>query len=497
MIVNFKELIVLSPILVIIITIVIVLLSISYRRNQFLHAGVTICGLCVSIVFLIVVWCFYNNVYSIFQLICFDNFSVFCTMLTLISSLLSGTLAYNWLFRYPNDRTDEFYLLLLISSIGGVLLVTTNHLVILFLGMELLSLPLFGLVGYSFFKKYSLEASIKYVVLSGVSSSFLLLGMSLVYAETGCLMFTAINQSLLLLQSSSWLYRPILVVGLCIMMVGFGVKLSFVPFHFWVPDIYQGTSYPVLMYLTNSIKIAVISVLIRFFLIIPDQYNEIFHILLSISACCSIIFGNLMATQQNSIKRILAYASIAHTGYLLVGLITLKEDSSIVLEFIGIYLINYLISSIGIFSIVGIISKKYYTDNEDADSIFAYRGLFWKHPILSIFFTIILLSFAGVPMTLGFISKFYLFMLGIGNQLWWTVIFMGIGSIIGMFYYLKIVASLYVRPVRSICSYSFSAISTNWICTIEGMMVILFTFFILFLGLYPQFIMRYLCFFLD
>lgn len=486
MIITLEKIIVLMPILIIGITIIIILLSIAYNRNQRLHAGLAIFGLFLSIISLGIMRNYQCVIHSVFQLVFIDNFAILCAILILISSIFSGVLAYRWLLNHVNNRGDEFYLLLLISSFGGILLTTTNHLAMLFLGIELLSLPLFGLIGYSFFRKYSLEASIKYVILSGVSSSFLLLGMALVYTDTGCLLFTEINK-LLLVSRSSWLYQqPMLIVGLSIMMVGFGFKLSFVPFHLWTSDVYQGAPYPVSMYLATSSKIAVMSVLIRFFLVFSDQYSEVFYIFLSSSACFSILFGNLLAVQQNNIKRVLAYSSIAHIGYLLVSVIVLKKNP-IVLEAAGIYLISYLISNIGIFSVIGIVSSKYCSDGEDADSLYLYRGLFWKNPLLSVVFTIILLSLAGMPITLGFISKFYLFMLGIDSELWCVLVCMSIGSIIGMFYYLKIMMNLYLRPAGNICLYS--AIVSNWNFTAEGMIAMIFTFFILFLGLYPQPIM--------
>lgn len=480
MVINLKELILLLPIIIIGITVILVLLSVAYQRNKFLHAIYTMFGLCVSIMSLGVVWR-YRVIDNVYQLICVDNFSILCTALILISSVFSGILAYQWLSRYPNDRCDEFYLLLLISNVGGVLLTATNHLVILFVGIELLSLPLFGLIGYSIFNKYSLEASIKYVVLSGISSSFFLLGIAFIYIKTGCLLFTEIHQSLLIYQSV-WLYQPMLIIGIGMMMVGFGFKLSFVPFHLWTPDVYQGSSYPVSMYLTTSIKFAVISSLIRFFLVFPNQYNEIFHIFLSIIACCSILFGSIMATQQNSIKRILAYSSIVHVGYVLIGMTVLKE-SSIVLESVFVYFIGYMIANIAIFSVIGIMSNEYCI-NEDVDSLLLYRGLFWKKPILSILCTIILLSLAGMPITLGFIGKFYLFMLGISSKLWFLIIFMSIGSVISIFYYLKIMINLYTRPMKNICMYSDTV--SNWMYTFEGGIIIICTICVLFLGMYPQ-----------
>lgn len=496
MIIVFAELIALLPVIIIGVTVLIILLSITYRRNNSLHAVFTIIGLCLAIISVVrIVW-HDQYVHDVFKLVCIDKFSVLYMMLVLISSGLSGILAYKWLLRHSKNRGDEFYILLLISSIGGILLTTTNHLVMLFVGIELLSLPLFGLVGYCFFNQGSLEASIKYIILSGVSSAFLLLGMALLYASTGCLSFTALNKLLLTSYFFSHSHhQSMFIVGLSIMMVGFGFKLSFVPFHLWIPDVYQGAAYPVSMYLATSSKIAIISVLMRFFLILPEQYSEMLHIFLSSVACCSILFGNLLAVQQNNIKRVLACSSIANTGYLLVGLIALKKNV-IALEAIDMYLISYLIANIGVFSIIGVISNVCDINRNDIDTLYLYKGLFWKEPILSVFFTIMLLSLVGIPMTLGFIGKFYLFVAGINSQLWGLVIFLGIGSVIGMFYYFKIMIYLYVRPVGQACFLYSSSVIFNWCRTIEGMIAMISVFCILFFGVFPQPVIRFLRFLL-
>ncbi|URJ31186.1 NADH-quinone oxidoreductase subunit NuoN [Blochmannia endosymbiont of Camponotus sp.] len=479
MIITWIQIIALLPVLIIGATTVIILLSIAYRRNLFLHALLTIFGLIIAMVSLEIVR--RQGIQNICQSICIDNFAIFYIILVLVSSLASAILAYSWLLSYPSNR-DEFYLLLLISSIGGMLLASTSHLGILFLGIELISLPLFGLIGYSFFKKFSLEASIKYIILSGISSSFILFGIALIYAVTGCLSFTSIIRVLNLITSHQSIL--LLIIGLGMVMIGFGFKLSLVPFHLWTPDVYQGAPSSVSLYLTTSSKIAIISVLIRLFMVFPDQYNQIFYIFLSGTACCSTLFGNLMAIKQNNIKRVLAYSSIAHVGYTLIGVIAALQTNSMALEAIGIYLISYLLANIGAFGVISIMSV-FYSDSYDTDVLFTYRGLFWHQPILSILFTIIILSLAGIPMTLGFIGKFYLFVLGINSQLWWLTIFVAMSSVIGIIYYLRIIINLYLNPSINYFSINSSAAS-SWVVTPNGILVIIVSFFILLLGLYPQ-----------
>ncbi|URJ26001.1 NADH-quinone oxidoreductase subunit NuoN [Blochmannia endosymbiont of Camponotus sp.] len=482
MLMTWTQIILLLPVLIIGMTIVIIMLSIAYRRNLFLHTSLTIFGFSLAIVSIGLVWD--QKARDILQLMCVDNFSILYIILVLVSGLSSSVLAYKWLLIYPSKNRDEFYLLLLISSIGGILLATTNHLVILFLGMELISLPLFGLIGYSFFKKFSLEASIKYIILSGVSSSFILFGIALIYAATGFLSFTSISQLLRLHIIASNQSILISTIGLGMMMVGFGFKLSLVPFHLWTPDIYQGAPSSISLYLTTSSKIATISVLIRLFMVFPNQYNKVFCIFLSGIACCSVLFGNLMAIKQDNIKRVLAYSSIAHTGYVLIGVIAVLQANPIALETIGIYLVSYVLTSIGVFGIISIMSVFYANEDTDVDSLFLYRGLFWHRPMLSVLFTITILSLAGIPMTLGFIGKFYLFVLGIDSKLWWLTIFIAMSSVISIFYYLRIIINLYLNPINRL-NINFDSLS-NWSVTPDGIIVIIVSFSILFLGLYPK-----------
>lgn len=487
MIITIDQIIALLPILIIGITIVIVILSISYCRNHFKHALFTITGLILSGIFaLSIIW---NNrsVYCFDQLIYINSFSVFYTILILFVSIMSSILVYIWLSNYPSNRRDEFYLLLLISSMGGILLTTANHLVILFLGMELISLPLLGLIGYTIFRKKSIESSIKYMILSGISSSFLLFGIALVYMETGFLSFNEIKEALSAhncnISTASFIQVMLLtIIGLTMIMVSFAFKLSVVPFHLWTPDIYKGSSTIVAMYLATGSKIAVVSVMIRFLLILPDQYYKIFYVFFLVAACCSMLFGSCMAMQQNNIKKILAYSSITNSGYLLIALSTRHINDTITQEAISIYLISYVFANIAIFGIINIISNCC-LNKKNLDTLLMYRGLFWRNPILSVVFTITLLSLAGIPMTFGFIGKFYLLLIGISYKLWILIFLMVISSVISIIYYLKIVTNLYLSSISNSVSYNNF---DNWIYTPGGIIIIAISVFILIFGVYPQ-----------
>ncbi|MDU1268496.1 MAG: NADH-quinone oxidoreductase subunit N, partial [Escherichia coli] len=412
-----QNLIALLPLLIVGLTVVVVMLSIAWRRNHFLNATLSVIGLNAALVSLWFVG--QAGAMDVTPLMRVDGFAMLYTGLVLLASLATCTFAYPWLEGY-NDNKDEFYLLVLIAALGGILLANANHLASLFLGIELISLPLFGLVGYAFRQKRSLEASIKYTILSAAASSFLLFGMALVYAQSGDLSFVALGKNL----GDGMLNEPLLLAGFGLMIVGLGFKLSLVPFHLWTPDV-------------------------------------------------------LMALSQTNIKRLLGYSSISHLGYLLVALIAL-QTGEMSMEAVGVYLAGYLFSSLGAFGVVSLMSSPY--RGPDADSLFSYRGLFWHRPILAAVMTVMMLSLAGIPMTLGFIGKFYVLAVGVQAHLWWLVGAVVVGSAIGLYYYLRVAVSLYLhapeQPGRDAPS--------NWQYSAGGIVVLISALLVLVLGVWPQ-----------
>ena len=467
-----QQLIALLPLLIVGLTVVVVMLSIAWRRNHFLNATLSVLGLNAALVSLWFVG--QNGAMDVTPLIRVDGYSMLYTGLVLLASLATCTFAYPWLEGYK-DNKEEFYLLVLIAALGGILLAGANHLASLFLGIELISLPLFGLVGYAFRQKRSLEASIKYTILSAAASSFLLFGMALVYANSGNLSFLALGKSL----ADNTLHEPLLLAGLGLMIVGLGFKLSLVPFHLWTPDVYQGAPAPVSTFLATASKIAIFGVLMRLFLYAPVGNSEAVRVVLGVIAFVSIIFGNLMALSQTNIKRLLGYSSIAHLGYLMVALIALR-GGQMSMESVGVYLAGYLFSSLGAFGVVSLMSSPY--RGPDAESLYSYRGLFWHRPILSAVMTVMMLSLAGIPMTLGFIGKFYILAVGVQANLWWLTGAVVVGSAIGLYYYLRVAVSLYLNAPQQLNRDAPS----NWAYSAGGIVVLISALLVLVLGIYPQ-----------
>ncbi|TCW00314.1 NADH-quinone oxidoreductase subunit NuoN [Biostraticola tofi] len=467
-----QQLIALLPLLIVGLTVVVVMLCIAWRRNHFVNATLTVIGLNLALLSL---W-FVGQVgpQDVTPLVRVDGFSMFYTALVLLASLATSTFAYSWLAGYTSNK-DEFYLLVLIAAMGGILLSGANHMGSLFLGIELISLPLFGLVGYAYRLKRSLEASIKYTLLSAAASSFLLFGIALIYANAGDLSFAGLGSKL----NDAMLHQPLLLAGLGMMIVGLGFKLSLVPFHLWTPDVYQGAPAPVSTFLATASKIAIFAVVMRLFLYAPVTNSEVVRLVLSIIAVASILFGNLMALGQSNIKRLLGYSSISHLGYLMVGLVAVQQQV-LALEAVAVYLAGYLFSSLGAFGVVSLMSSPHRGD--DADSLYSYRGLFWHKPILSAVLTVMMLSLAGIPMTLGFIGKFYIMALGVQAHLWWLTGAVVLGSAIGLYYYLRVMVSLYLSPPESLRRDTPS----NWALTAGGVVVLISALMVLLLGLYPQ-----------
>ncbi|UNH26248.1 NADH-quinone oxidoreductase subunit NuoN [Moellerella wisconsensis] len=472
-----QQLIALLPLLIVGLTVVVVMLSIAWRRDHLTSASVTVFGFVVALVSLI----FVNNLtpIDVTGLVHIDSYTLFYSALVLLAGIATSIYAFQWLEGYP-DNKDEFHLLLAIAVAGGVLLSMANHLATLFIGIELISLPLFGLVGYAFQQRRSLEAAIKYMLLSAAASSFLLFGMALLYAESGDMSFVGLGKSL----ADSTIHQPLILIGLGMMIVGIGFKLSLFPFQLWTPDVYQGAPAPVAGFLATGSKIGIFAVLMRLFYEAPAADSQTLSIVISVIAIASILFGNLLALSQKNIKRLLGYSSISHMGYLLVALVALRADHIISQTTVAIYLTGYLFASLGAFGVTSIISSPYRGDDQDDFS--AYRGLFWHKPVLATVMTVMMLSLAGVPITLGFIGKFYVIISGVKADLWWLTGAVVVGSAIGLYYYLRFMASLYSRDAQHADRYTGPNKATlgTVVAVICAIMVVL-------LGVWPQPLLDY------
>jgi len=352
-----------------------------------------------------------------------DRYALF--YIGIIVAVTAGCVLLSWgYFRNDAEHPDELYVLLLIAALGSAVLASSSHFASFFLGLEILSVSLYGLIAYERDIEPSIEAGVKYLVLAASSASFLLFGMALVYFELGTMSFAQIANA----------SGPLVTIGFVLILVGVGFKLALVPFHMWTPDIYQGAPAPVAAFVATVSKTAVFAVLLRYYM--SAAAGRAPFVILSAIAIASMLAGNLLALRQDNVKRILAYSSIAHLGYILVALLAGGSMGDRAVTF---YLIAYSFTTLGAFAVVAVVSRI----EREADHVEDYRGLFWRHPIVSGILTIMMLSLAGLPVTAGFIAKFYLVAAGADQNLWLLITILIAGSAIGLFYYLRVVVAMY------------------------------------------------------
>lgn len=410
-----------------------------------------------------------------------DGYGLLYAGLVLLICIVVAALAYQW-FKYDSSDQGLFYLILLFSALGGVILVYASHLISLFIGIELLSIPLVGLIGFQYSQTNSIEAAIKYMILSAVATSFLLLGIAFYYAATGELTFSGLSFQLSMLESPSLL----LLTGICLMIIGIGFKLSLVPFQLWLPDVYQGAPTAVSLLLTTVGKIAVFCAVARLFLLAPIVNNDTIKLILVLMAFFSILWGSFFALIQTNIKRLLAYSSITNVGYLFIALIAVQYQV-LALETIGIYLVSYVLANICIFGVISLESSS--LQHRDSENEMDLCGLFWRRPIMALAMGMGLLSLAGIPLTIGFMSRFSLILLSVTAELWWLAGAIVIGSAFGLYFYLRLVINLYLRyeciessTTNPETSSPFSLKKLGLSETIIACSALL----IVFLGVYPQ-----------
>jgi len=448
-------------------TAIIVILAIAFCRNHRLTALLSLLGLVLC---LIAIWPASDMApRHVTPLFVIDRYALFYMGLIFAASIAVLLLSYGYLAA-RREQPEEFYLLVLVATLGAAALVASDHFASFFLGLETLSISLLGLIAYPRDHEKPLEASVKYLILAGISSAFLLFGMALIYARLGTLEFARIATLLTVNDAQPNLYW---LTGLALIFTGVGFKLSVVPFHMWAPDVYEGAPAPVAAFVAVVSKGAMFALLLRYFVTAnADGFGPV-PMMIETVAIASILVGNLLALLQDNIKRILAYSSIAHLGYLLVAFLA---GGALQIEAITYYLVAYAVMTVGAFGIITVLSAGAAAEIEDLD---AYRGLIWQRPWLGGAFAAMLLSLAGIPLTMGFIGKFYAIAAGVNSAMWPAVIALIVGSVIGLFYYLRIIVAICATNPDDATAYIGAIPKTG------GATLAVLTLMLIGLGVYP------------
>ena len=361
-----------------------------------------------------------------------DNFSLFFNIIFLVSTILVALISLSYLGR-DDRKQGPYYLLILLATLGMMLMAAGNELIIVFLGLELMSLSLYVLAGYFRDSPASSEAGMKYLLLGAFASAFFLYGIALIYGGAGTTNVPAIAEAITAPNKS-----PLLLAGMFLLIVGFGFKVAIVPFHQWAPDVYEGAPTTVAAFISAGPKAAGFAAFLRIFMeALPNLQVEWSGVII-VLAMLTMTVGNVIAIAQTSIKRMLAYSSIAHAGYILIGLAAANNDG---VSSAMLYLLVYCVMNIGAFGAV-ILAK---TEDGESLMISDYAGLGIRKPLLAMFMTIMLLSLAGFPPTAGFVGKFYIFKSAVQAGHIWLVIVGAVNTAISAFYYLRVVVTMYMR----------------------------------------------------
>jgi NADH-quinone oxidoreductase subunit N len=424
------------------------ILDLVLKKPKNIAAYVAIAGLFITGFFLVQQK---GTTYTTFaNLLVIDPFGQFLKIVILLSSLIIIIFSFfSAELHKEHTRLGEYYTLIAGMTFGMFLLAGAANLIMIYIAIETMSISSYVLSGYTREVKRSSEASLKYVIFGAVSSGIMLYGISILFGLTGSLDLFKINQFLASNQASD---IPLFIAVLLILS-GFGYKISAVPFHFWTPDVYEGAPVTITAYLSVASKAAGFAVLLRFFkTAFADRMYATsgiwvllshvdWHAVIAVFSILTMTIGNLVAVWQNNLKRMLAYSSIAHAGYLLMAVTVLNDNG---VTSLLIYFFFYMLMNLGAFFIVQVVSNKLESENiED------YNGLGYKSPILGVCLTIFLISLTGLPPTAGFIGKLYVFTSVIRSGYLWLAVIGVINSVISLYYYLRVVRNMYLRNVEN------------------------------------------------
>ncbi len=426
--------------------IAVVLLDLFIQRKGLL-AVISLVGLVVAAGFTIAMWggspqAIFNNMLAV------DSFALFFKLLFLGIAALVILASTDYVAKFARFQ-GEYYALVLLSALGMMLMAATTELIAIYIALELTSISLYILVGFLKDPK-STEASLKYLLLGAIASAVLLYGMALVFGVTGKTQLGEIAQVIQAMSLQATSANPALILGIVLLVAGFGFKIAAVPFHMWVPDVYEGAPTPITAFLSVGSKAAGFAIILRVFYSafgLPEWLSLNWGLIFAVLAAVGMTLGNVAALPQTNIKRMLGYSSIAQAGYLMVGLATVgASPTADVLGRSGVlfFLASYAVANLGAFIAIIAISNKL-----DSDLIQDYSGMIKRAPWLAIALSLCLISLIGIPPAAGFMAKFYIFSGGVQNGLLWLVIIAVLNSVISAYYYLRVVKVMWLGEPAS------------------------------------------------
>ncbi len=375
----------------------------------------------------------------------FDNYALAFSSLMIISTGLILLLGFQFYRNSNNNTSPDLFALMLFALVGGICLVSYNHLAILFIGIEILSIPLYILAGSNRNKLESNEAGMKYFLMGAFTSGFLLMGIALVFVATGTF---HLNELTTILSSGTVENEGILMIGILLILSGFLFKVAAVPFHFWAPDVYEGSPTLVTGLMATVVKTAAFAAMYRLFQHCFINFEGAWFDALWVITALTLLVGNITALYQKGVKRLLAYSSISHAGYMMLAILALNTQAAGAIFF---YSIAYSIATVVSFALLIAV-----VDLKGNDTLEALKGLGRKKPWLGFAMSVAFLSLAGIPPLAGFMAKYYLFKTALEVNLIYIVLIAVVSSIIGAYYYLRVIATLYQKDGEEPAQVTFS-----------------------------------------
>src|SRR5947207_4262938 len=433
------------------------------RRNQrWLTGTLSIIALIASLFASIWLWTSWPAQRSAFNgMIVLDELRMSFTVIFLIVALLTVLISNAWI-ETEKLPAGEFHSLLLFATSGMMLMASAGDLVIVFLGLEILSIATYVLAGFRRTDVRSNESSLKYFILGSFASAFLLYGIALIYGATATTSLPGTtNIATIATRLNQSLYPPLLLAGAAMLLVGFGFKIATAPFHVWTPDVYEGAPTPVTAFMAAGPKAAGFASFMRVFvfgfpiatavLSAGGYAHKAWVGTLAIMAILTMTVGNVVAIAQNNVKRMLAYSSIAHAGYALVGFVaagaaTTVEERSAALSAVAFYLLAYAIMNMGAFAVVTLIARR----GDQQTTVDDYNGIGFASPVLAFSLSIFLLSLFGMPLTAGFTGRLFVFSAALKQGYIWLVVFGVLNTAISAYYYLRLIIVMFFRERTSV-----------------------------------------------
>jgi len=403
-----------------------------------------------------------------------DNFATFFKMIFLLAAGLSVLISDQYMEREGCNH-GELYPIILFTVVGMMFMASGTDLMTIFLGLEVMSVALYVLSGFNRANRKSNEAGLKYFLLGSFSTGFLLYGMALIYGATGTTRIASI--AAVLGQMTLPTTNIMLIAGMLLMFTGFAFKVAAAPFHMWTPDVYEGAPTPMTAFMSTGPKAAAFAASLRLFLVALPTLQVEWSQLLWVLAVLTMTIGNITALRQDNIKRMLAYSSIAHAGYCLVGFSAGNGTGTSAILF---YMLSYAFMNIGAFAIIILVAKK----GEPNGTVMDLAGFGFKHPVLALVMTIFMFSLAGVPPTAGFIGKFYLFSGAVQKGYIWLAILGVLNSAASVYYYLRVIVYMYMKdPTEEFEWTKLTApVALALLLAVAGTLI---------LGIVPSFVLQY------